>query len=228
MAPSTASIVTAALGTIAVVVAAGPGLWTAITHRDSDNGLSFGLLTVGVAVWNGTTILQVLAQEVAVQTYFLGLSLVGTAMTGLGWVLFASTAHSTPRHLERRSVYVLAALAVGLHSGIAVTAPIHELYWSGIADAIAAYGVTTVIATTGYWVQLAAMIGLFGVGSWLFALPPQRSTERRYSMAYTGCGIAVALTLLVSSAMAPGAGVLAPLVATGLVVIGVVQAARPV
>lgn len=226
MVPSTAGLFGVVLGAVAAIAAGGPGIWMAITHRESDNGISFGVLALGVVIWNVACVFQLLTQEAIVQTYFLILSLVGASVTGLGWFLFASTARSTSDVLSLRSIYVFIALAVGLNIGLVVTTPLHELYWSGLSDTTTAFGTTTIVPTTSYWLQTFLVAGLFLAGVWLFAKSNGSRQDRSHGLAYALCGICVTVIVLMSNLMTPGTGILAPVLASGLVSIGIVQAHR--
>lgn len=226
MSPSTMGSVAAAFGAFAALVAVGPGLRTAIAHRESDNGLSFGVLAIGVAIWSGTAAFRPFAPEPMTQAYFFLLSLVGASVAGLGWFLFASTAHSTPSTLSRPPVYAAVALVVGVDVGLVVTTPVHGLYWGGLAETTTVFGTTAVVATAGYWAHTLLVAGLFTAGVWLFARSRGPRRDRRCALAYAGNAAAVTLAVVASNVAAPGSGAAAPVLASGLLVVGVVQA-RP-
>ncbi|VTT85989.1 hypothetical protein DM2_2027 [Halorubrum sp. DM2] len=224
MSPSTVGTVWAALGAVASLVAVGPGLRTAIAHRESDNGLSFGVLAIGVAIWGGTAAFRPFSPEPMTQAYFYLLSLVGASVAGLGWFLFASTAHSTPATLSHPAVYAGVALVVGANVGLVVTTPIHGVYWDGIAETATAFGTNAVVPTTAYWAHTLLVAGLFAAGVWLFARSRGSRRDRRFARAYAGCAAAVALGVVGSNVAVPGSGAATPVVASGLLVVGVVQA----
>lgn len=226
MTPSTVGWLSAVVGVLAAVAAGGPGILTAISHRESDNGLSFGILAVGITMWNVTAVSQLLAQETIVQAYFFLLSLVGASVAALGWFLFASTASSTPEILSQRAVYSFVALAVGLNVGLVVTIPMHNLYWSGLLDSPSLFGTAFIVAGTSYWLHTFLVAGLFLTGGWLFAKSNGSQQDRSHGLAYAVCGITVTVTILMSNSMTPGTGILAPILASGLVCIGVVQSYR--
>lgn len=158
MEPSAVSVFGVIVGVAAAGVAAGPGIRTAITHRRSDNGIAFGILAVGVAIWTVAGVCQLVAQETIVQTYFLVVSLVGASVTALGWFLFASTARSTPERLSRRSIYAGVALVIGLNIGLIATIPMHDLYWSGVTSG--STEATRGGVETGYWAHTLLVAGL--------------------------------------------------------------------
>lgn len=224
MSPSTVGTVGTVLAGLASLVAVGPGLRTAIAHRESDNGLSFGVLAIGVAIWGGAAAFRPFTQEPMTQAYFFLLSLVGASVAGLGWFLFASTAHSTPATLGRPAVYAGVALVVGANVGLVVTTPIHGLYWGGVAEITTAFGTNAVLPTTGYWAHTLLVAGLFAAGTWLFARSEAPPRDRRYALAYAGCAAASALGVVGSNVAVPGSEVVTPVVAAGLIAVGVAQA----
>ena len=224
MEPSAVSVFGVIVGVAAAGIAAGPGIRTAITHRRSDNGIAFGILAVGVVIWAVAGVCQLVAQEAIVRTYFLVLSLIGASATALGWFLFASTARSTPERLSRRSIYAGVTLVVGLNIGLIVTIPIHDLYWSGVTGA--SMEATRSVVETGYWVHTLLVAGLCLTGSWLFAKVQGNRQDRIHGLAYAICGITVTVTILMSNSTTPGSGMLSPILAAGLVCLGIVQATR--
>lgn len=224
MTPSAVSVGSVLVGIVAAGVAAGPGIRTALSHRGSDNGLAFGLLAGGVVIWTLTGVGQLLAHEPLIQTYFLLLSLIGASVTSLGWFLFASTARSTPTQLSQRLIYLGVALAVGLNVGLIVTIPIHELYWRGLADAASMGEPSLRAVAPGYWIHTLLIAGLCLAGSWLFANAMGTHQDRIHGVAYASCGIAVTVSILMGNVTTPGSGMLAPILAAGLVCIGIRQA----
>lgn len=224
MSPSTAGTAGAALGALAALVAIGPGLRTAIAHRESDNGLSFGVLAIGVAIWGGTAAFRPFSPEPMTQAYFYLLSLVGASVAALGWFLFASTAHSTPATLGHPAVYAGVALVVGADVGLVVTTPVHGLYWGGMAETATAFGTNPVVPTPAYWAHTLLVAGLFAAGVWLFARAQGSRRDRRYARAYATCAAVVAVGVVASNVAVPGSGSVTPVVASGLLVVGVVQA----
>lgn len=65
---------------------------------------------------------------------------------------------------------------------------------------------------------------MFLAGSWLFANATGTRQDRIHGVAYASCGIAVTVSILMCNVTTPGSGMLAPILAAGLVYIGIRQA----
>jgi len=202
-----------------------PYVATAIAYRRRDNGLSYILLVLGVGIWSAMVAAQVLSTRPLVKTFFLALSVVGALLAGLGWFLFAGTASSTPPVPSQRLTYGGLAVLVGLDVALAVTSPIHDLYW--VAPAGAPGSAFAVVAPRiGYWLHTVLLVLLFGGGTLLFAAGWEEGTGLPYTRAYTVVGTATIIALVGSNVFAPGGLTVAPLAAVTLTTIGWVQARR--
>lgn len=213
--------------TVASVLAAlstYPFVATAIAYRRRDNGLSYILLVLGVGVWNGMFAAQVLSTRPLIQTFFLALAIVGGLLAGLGWFMFAGTASSTPLVPNQRLLFGGAALLVGVDVALAVTAPVHELYWVPRTAPAAAYGI--VEPRLGYWLHTQLVLLLFAAGTVLFAAAWNEGSGLPYSRAYAVAGTATSMAVVGSNALAPGGLPVAPLAAASLTTIGWLQAYR--
>lgn len=202
-----------------------PYVATAIAYRRRDNGLAYILLALGVGVWNGMVAAQVLSSEPLVQTFFLALSGVGGLLAGLGWFLFAGTASSTPRVPNERLLFGGAAVLVGVDIAVAVTAPVHDLYWVPVT----AGGSAPFVAVTprlGYWLHTQLLALLFLAGTVLFASAWRDGVGLPYSRAYALGGVVTMVAILGSAVLAPGGLTVAPLAAAGLATVGWLQASR--
>lgn len=201
-----------------------PFVATAIAYRRRDNGLAYILMVLGVGVWNGMFVAQVLSDEPLVQTFFLALAVVGGLLGGLGWFLFAGTASSTPFVPNERTVYGVAAVLVGLDVALAVTAPIHDFYW------VTATGTSTSFASIGprigYWLHTQLVVLLFAAGTVLFAVAWREGRSVEYARAYTVAGSATVFAILASNVITPGGLSIGPVMAVSLTSIGWVQARR--
>lgn len=201
-----------------------PWVATAIDYRRRDNGLAYILLVLGVGVWNGMVAVQVVAGAPLVKSFFVALANVGALLAGLGWFLFAGTASSTSAVPNERLLYGAAAVLVGLDIAVAVTAPVHGLYWGVPATADAAF--VAVAPRPGYWLHTGLLLLLFGAGTGLFGSAWRSGTNVTYSRAYAIGGTVTVLAVLASNALAPGGLTAAPLAAAGLATLGWVQARR--
>lgn len=221
IAPLTALL--AALAVVAVVTTV-PYALTAIDYRRRDNGLAYLLFVSGVGIWNGMFVVQLLAPEPQVKVFFLALSVVGAVLAGLGWFLFASTASSSSQRFNRRSVYVTASVLGGLDIALAVTAPVHDLYW--IAATGGPFDFAAITPGVGYWLHTALLAGLFGAGAWLFGEAWGRGTNVGFSRSYTLVGAFATVAVVGSNVIWPGGMGIAPLAAAALTTVGWFQASR--
>lgn len=212
------------VGSSVAVLSTYPFVATAIAYRRRDNGLAYILLVLGVGVWNGMFVAQLLSEEPLVETFFLALAIVGGLLGGLGWFMFAGTASSTPFVPNERLVYGAAAVLVGLDVTLAVTSPAHDLYWAPVAGAGSAFAV--VAPRVGYWLHTQLLFLLFAGGTLLFARAWSAGVNVEYSRAYTIAGSATALAVLGSNVFTPGGLSAGPLMALSLTTIGWVQARR--
>ncbi len=110
-----------ATGAVLVVLTTYPYLATAIAYRDRDNGLSYIVFLMGVAVWNGLFAAQVIDPRPIVKGFFFSIATLGAILAGVGWLLFASTASSTPLLPYQGAVYRFVALLAGLEIALAIT-----------------------------------------------------------------------------------------------------------
>ena len=223
VAVSPVTAVFATFGSLAVATTV-PYLVAAIEYRRRDNGLAYLLLVSGVGVWNAMTVVQLLTPDPVVKVFFLGLSVVGAVLAGLGWFLFATTASSTDQDLNRSWVYAAVSVLGGVDIVLAVTTPVHDLYW--IASTGAPTGFAVITPAAGYWLHTGLLGGLFAAGAWLFLGSWQRGTNVAYSRAYAVVGTLTAFVLVLVSIVAPGGIALAAITAAGLTTIGWVQASR--
>lgn len=197
---------------------------TAIEYRHRDNGLAYILFVLGVGVWNGTFAAQLVATDRTVEGFFLSLSLVGALLAGLGWFLFAATASSTPALPARYPVFGVASVLVGLGIALAMTTPIHDLYWQ--FDPAAGSAVATADFAVGYWLHTALIAGLFGAGAGLFAAAWRDGVGGRYAYWYAVLGGLAVPAILASNILLAGALTVAPMVAVALGTVGWLQANR--
>lgn len=94
---------------------------------------------------------QLLSPELLVMELFYGLCIVGASLAGLGWFLFANTASNTPRIPRPQLVYGIAADLVGINILLAVTFPVHRLYWTHPPEQTLATAYAVVVPSIGYW-----------------------------------------------------------------------------
>lgn len=202
-----------------------PYLASTISYRQRDNGLAFIVLLMGVGIWNAMLVAQLLTADPLVAGFFLSLGMVGAVIAGVGWFLFAATASSTPAVPHAGSVYGLVGVFVGLDISLAVTNPVHELYWmpaeAGTAASFAAFA-----PGIGYWLNALVLVALFGAGAVLFRLAHAAGNNRTYSGWYTVVAATTMVAILASAVFLPGGWTVAPIAAVGLTTIGWVQARR--
>lgn len=211
----------AALG---VVGSTYPYLATAIAYRQRDNGLAYIMLIMGVGVWNGMFAAQLADPRPIVKSFFFTLSMVGALLAGVGWLLFATTASSTPSLPRESLLHRGIALIVGLDITLLVMAVSHSLYWD-IPEAGASGSVfATISPNSGYWVHTLILGGLFVGGALLFADAWHADIDVSYTRGYTLTGIATAIAVIASNLLVPGGLSVAPLVAGSLTTIGWTQA----
>lgn len=215
-----------AIAAIAVVISTIPFAMAAISYRDRDNGLAYLLLVSGVGIWNAMFVAQLLSMEPLIQAFFLALSVVGAVLAGLGFLLFATTARSTSDYLSHRGVYGTAGVLGGLDIVLAVTAPVHQVYWRLLPPDTTAISFAAVEPGIGYWLHTGLLVLLFGVGAALFLDARQGSIGDIYSLAYVVAGVGTAFAVIWSNAMAPGGVGVASIIAVSLTAVGWLQASR--
>lgn len=215
-----------AVGAIAVVLSTIPYSLIGIEYRDRDNGLAYLLLVIGLGIWNAMFVAQLLSSDPQVKVFFLGLSVVGSVQTGLGWFLFATTASVTADVFDRRDVYAAVGILGGLDIVLAVTTPVHPLYWQLPTIDAGPVGFAAVDPAIGYWFHTALLVGLFGAGTVLFWRAGRSTLSGHYSRAYTIAGVTTVLVVIGGNGLAPGGLGLAPLAAVGLTTVGWLQASR--
>lgn len=215
-----------AVASVLASLSAYPFVATAIAYRRRDNGLAYILLVLGVGVWNGMVAVRLFATEPLVRTFFLALALVGALLAGLGWFLFAATASSTPVVPNERALFGVAAVLVGLDIALAVTAPVHDLFWVTLPGTAAASTAAPVVPRIGFWFHTTLLVLLFGAGTALFSTAWRAGERVRYSRAYTVAGAVTVGAIVGSNVLAPGGLTVAPLAAASLSTIGWVQARR--
>lgn len=211
---------------VLLVLATVPFLVTAISYRQRDNGLAYLLLVLGVGVWNGMAVAQLLGSEPLVKLYFASLAVVGALLAGLGWFLFASTASSTTDVLDRPVFYGAVAVLVGLDIILAITSPVHDLYWLVPTDAGASQRFMVYVPVIGHWLHTALLVVLFGLGAWLFGGAWRGGINTKFSRAYTIAATLTALTLVGETLLLGSQPPLASVMAGSLGTIGWIQARR--
>ena len=207
-----------------IVLTTYPYLATGIAYRDRDNGLSYILFLMGVAVWNGLFAAQALDPRPIVKGFFFSIATLGAVLAGLGWLLFASTASSTPLLDRRRLVYRVVALLAGIDITLAITTPTHSLYWTVTATPSVSLAFTDIVPNVGYWLHTVFLTALFGAGATLFGRAWQNGTDVAYTRLYTLAGFTTAVAILGSSVLLSGTTSIAPLAAGCLTTIGWIQA----
>lgn len=210
----------------AAVVATVPYMLTAIEFRQRDNGLAYIMFVLGIGIWNGMFVAQLLTPRPVIKGFFFSLAIVGSLIAGLGWYLFACTASSTPNIPNQRIVYGSIAVLVGLDITIAVTAPAHTVYWILQPDLTDPGGFAVVTPRIGYWMHTVLTAGLFAWGATLFAQVWQSNTNVRYTRAYVVIGLLMTISIFVSNVVAPGGLSASPIMAWALASIGWIQARR--
>lgn len=219
-------LVALALGTLTVAILSVPFALAAIDYRQRDNGLAYILLVAGVGVWNGMVFAQLLTPEPLVQVFFLALAVVGAVLAGLGFFLFATTASSTPEYLSRRSVYAVVSVLGGLDIVFAVTAPVHQFYWSAVHVEFDAYGFAIIEPGIGYLLHTALLVLLFGAGAVLFMDAWLNEPEDLYRLSYVVAGFATLVAIVGSNLLAPGGLGVASIAAGSLTSVGWLHASR--
>lgn len=211
---------------VLVVISTLPYGAVAIEYRRRDNGLAYLLFVTGVGVWNAMVVVQLLSAEPIVKVFFLALSVVGAVLGGLGWFLFATTASATATVFDRADVYGTVAVLGGIDIALAVTAPLHSVYWNVGGAYGRSLGFAAVEPAVGYWLHTALLVGLFGAGTVLFADAWRGRIIARYSRIYTVVGAGTVVAIVGSNVFSPGGLGVAPLVAAGLTTVGWLQATR--
>jgi hypothetical protein len=179
---------------------------------------------LGVGIWNGIFVAQFLSRDPAVNQFFLSLSVVGALLAGLGWFMFACTASSTPNIPAERWVYAITGVLVGVAIILAITTPVHSLFWD--IDPSAPSLVAEITPMLGYWLYTGLLVGLFLGGVGLFALAWHNGDSIPYARAYTVAGTVTVLAILASNTLVPGGLTIAPLTAFLLTTIAWLQAKR--
>lgn len=215
-----------AIGALGGVLTTIPYALAAINYRQRDNGLAFLFLVAGVGVWNLMFVAQLLSPEPIIGGFFLALSIVGAVQSGLGWLLFASTASSTLDALSRRDVYATVSILSGIDIVLAVTAPVHSFFWQLPTAAAGPQMFATVQPEIGYWLHTGLLVVLFGAGTALFANTWITQSNSTYPRAYTVAGTVTVVAILASNIFAPGGLSVASIVAVSLTSIGWLQASR--
>lgn len=223
--PNPLTLVLAIAG-IAVVLSTIPFTIAAISYRQRDNGLAYLLLVSGVGVWNAMFVAQLLSNEPLIQVFFLSLSVVGAVQSGLGFLLFATTASSTPTFLSRRLVYAVAGILGGLDIILAVTAPVHDFYWTIRLASPNTIGFAIIEPGIGYWLHTGLLVVLFGAGVVLFWYAWLDWRANRYLLGYVIAGAVTLLGILISNVLAPGGFGVGSILAGSLTAIGWLQASR--
>lgn len=211
-------------GSALAAVSTYPFAATAIAYRRRDNGLAYILMVLGVGVWNGMFVAQLLSDQALVQTFFLALAIVGGLLGGLGWFLFAGTASSTPLVPNERAVYGGVAVLVGVDIALAVTAPVHSFYWVPATGTPSSFVV--IAPRIGYWLHTQLMFLLFAGGTYLFARAWQEGRSVEYARAYAVAGTATVFAITASNVFTPGGLSIGPVMAMSLTTIGWIQARR--
>lgn len=219
-------VLVVAVGATVAVVATIPFVLTAIEFRQRDNGLSYIMFALGIGVWNGMLVAQLLSPRPLIKGFFLALTIVGSLIAGLGWFLFAGTASSTPAVPNQRVVYGSLAVLVGLDIAAAVTAPVHTFYWVLRPEVTQPAGFAVIEPGIGYWLHALLLGGLFAGGTVLFASVWQDERNVRYTRAYSIIGTLTVASIAVSGFIAPGGFSVTPLLAATLATIGWIQARR--
>lgn len=202
-----------------------PYVATALEYRQRDNGLAYILLVLGVGIWNGMFIAQLLTARPVIKGFFLALVIVGALLAGVGWFLFAGTASSTPNLPYSRPVYGIFAVLIGLDIVLAVTAPIHAFYWRLPSETTTSL-FAVIEPHAGYWLHTALLVLLFGGGTLLFAVAWRDGVNVHYTRAYTVLGALLVAAIGAGNVLSPGGFSVAPPVAVGLTTTGWLQAKR--
>lgn len=213
-------------GSMVALVSTVPYALTAIDYRQRDNGLAYLLLVIGVGIWNLMFVAQLLSARPLIKVFFLALSVVGAIQAGIGWFMFATTASSTPGILDRRGVYAAVGVLGGLDIVLAVTAPVHPLYWSLPGAGLDTSGFAVIEPAFGYWLHTVLLVLLSVAGAALFAATWRQDPRNRFAAAYAVAGTATAAAVLGSNLLLPGGAGVAQVVVLSLTTIGWLQASR--
>lgn len=216
------------LATVAVGIAVStvPFVVSAIDYRHRDNGLAYLLLVLGVGVWNGMYATQLLTADPLVEGFFFALSVVGSVLAGLGFLLFATTASSTPDSLDRREVYAAVGVLGGIDIVLAVTTPAHGLYWQVRPGASAALEFASIAPGIGQWLHTLFLMALIGGGVFVFADARRQDPANHYLTVYVVAGSLTALGALASTIVAPGGIAFGAVLGGGLTATAWLQATR--
>lgn len=198
----------------------------AISYRRRDNGLAYLLLVLGIGIWNGMFVAQLLSSDPEIQGFFLALTVVGTVLAGLGFLLFATTASSTPNYLSRPDLYGTLGVLGGLDIVFAVSAPLHSFYWEVIDMVLTTRGFAEVAPGLGYWLHTAFLVLLFCGGAVLFLNSWRAGPRNLYSLGYVAGGIGTAVSIAAGNVLAPGGIAVGSIMAVGLTTVGWLQASR--
>lgn len=215
-----------AIGAIAVAISTVPFTVAAIGYRQRDNGLAYILLVTGVGVWNAMFAAQLLSEDPLIQAFFLGLSVVGAVQASLGFLLFATTASSTPPLLSRWEVYATVGILGGLDIIFAVTAPVHRFYWALHPDTTGTISFAAIEPSLGYWLHTLLLLALIGTGVGLFYVASRDRPTDPYLKAYVAAGTITMVAILASNAISPGGFGVGSIAAVSLTSVGWLQASR--
>lgn len=215
-----------AIAAVAAAVSTIPFGLVAISYRRRDNGLAYLLLVLGIGVWNGMFVAQLLSLNPEIQGFFLALSVVGAVLAGLGFLLFATTASSTSDSLSRPALYATIGVLGGLDIVFAVSAPLHTFYWQVLDLELNTISFAPVDPGFGYWLHTGFLIVLFSGGAALFLNSWRVGPRNRYLLGYFVGGVGTALAVVGSNTVAPGGVGIGSIVAVSLTTIGWLQASR--
>lgn len=223
---STSLVLALAVGAGIAVVAVIPFMMTAIAFRQRDNGLAYIMFVLGIGVWNGMLIAQLLTPRPLIKGFFFSLSIVGSLIAGLGWFLFAGTASSTPPVQNQQVIYGALGILVGIDIAAIVTAPAHTFYWVLLPAVSDPAGYVAISPRIGYWLHSLLLSALFAGGTALFASVWQAEQNVRYTRAYSLIGTVTVASIAGSAYLAPGGFSVTPLLAGVLATVGWIQARR--
>lgn len=215
-----------ALGALAGLATTYPYVATALDFRASDNGLAYILTLMGLGVWNGMVAIQVIDPRPMVDLFFYAIAILGALLAGLGWFLFAGTASSTRDLPGGQFLYGVASVAVGIDVVVALTTPVHDLYWRSTSMVPAGGMFAPFEPDAGYVVHTVFLALLFAAGTALFADVWARGEADQYVRAYTVMGTVTVLAILASNLLVPGGFTVASIAAVGLTTAVWVQARR--
>lgn len=213
-----------ALAAIVVGISTVPFVMSAIDYRHRDNGLAYLVLVLGVGIWNGMFAAQLLTGDAVIEGFFFALSVVGSVQAGLGFLLFATTASSTPDYLSRRDLYAVVGVLGGLDIVLAATAPAHSLYWSVLPRASDAIGAAAVAPQLGYWLHTMLLVAFIGAAVVLFADARRLDPENEFLKMYVTVGTITILGIVASNVVLPGGLAVGAVLSGGLTALGWMQA----